>query len=120
MELILMKERNFATPQSGTDITIFGEGEKFRTASNSSSQFEVGRGSSPSHLLRLFLLALHRLGASRCKCLLALPIVRRTPPVLLGKMGLISDRLACLKKHPISKSNEAFQIKRMCGILPIY
>ena len=43
------------------------------------------------------LTALHRLGASHCKCLLALPIVRRTPPVLLGKMGLIPDRLACLK-----------------------
>ena len=27
-------------------------------------------------------------------------------PVLLGKMGLISNRLACLKKRPISKSNE--------------
>jgi hypothetical protein len=27
-------------------------------------------------------------------------IVRRMPPVLLVKMGLISDRSACLKKRP--------------------
>jgi hypothetical protein len=42
----------------------------------------------------------HYPGASRCKCLLALPIVRRTPPVLLGKMGLVSDGLARLERRP--------------------
>jgi len=54
-----MRERSSTTPRSRTDITTFGEGEKFRTALNSSSQFNVARGSSPSHILHCFLLALH-------------------------------------------------------------
>ena len=59
MELILRRGRNFITLRSEADITIFGEGEKFRIASNSSFQVEVGRGSSPGHVLHPFLLALH-------------------------------------------------------------
>ena len=33
--------------------------EKFKIASNPSSEFDVGRGSSPGHVLHPFLLALH-------------------------------------------------------------
>ena len=54
-----MRERSFQTPRAGIDITTFSEGEKFRTASNSNSEFDVGRGSSPGHVLHPFLLALH-------------------------------------------------------------
>jgi len=54
-----MSERSFTTPRSGTDITTFGKGEKFRIASKLSSEFDVGRGSSPGHVLHRFLLALH-------------------------------------------------------------
>ena len=71
MKLIL--RRNFTTPQSEADITTFSKEEKFRIASNSSFQCEVGHGSSPGHALHPFLLALHtnlaadvaKLGASR-------------------------------------------------------
>ena len=59
MDLILIRERSLAIPRSGTDITTFGKGEEFRTASNPSSKFDVGRGSSPGHVLHPFLLALH-------------------------------------------------------------
>ena len=59
LKLILIRERSLATPRSGTDITTFGEGEKFRIASKLSSKFDVGCGSGPSHVLRPFLLALH-------------------------------------------------------------
>jgi len=63
-----MRERSLATPRSGTDITTFGEGEKFRIASKSSSKFDVGRGSSPGHVLHPFLLALHtKLAADEAK-----------------------------------------------------
>ena len=41
----------------------------------------------------------------------ALPIVWRNLPALLGKMGLISDRLARLEKRQISKSSEALKSK---------
>ena len=54
-----MRERSPTTPQSGTDIMTFGEGEKFRIALKLSSEFDVGRGSSPGQVLHLFLLALH-------------------------------------------------------------
>jgi len=47
--------QNFGRVPSRTDITTFGEGEKFRMASNSG----IGRDSSPGHVLHLFLLALH-------------------------------------------------------------
>ena len=47
------------TPRSGGNIATFREREKFRIASNRSSEFDVGRGSSPSHVLHPFLLALH-------------------------------------------------------------
>lgn len=40
---------------------------------------------------------------------LALPIVRRTPPVLLGKMGLISDRSVCFKKRPYQIQMKLFK-----------
>ena len=42
------------------NTTTFGEGEKFRIASKltSSSEFDVGRGSSPGHVLHRILLAL--------------------------------------------------------------
>jgi len=59
LELILIRERSLATPRSRTDITTFGEGEKFRIASKSSSEFDVGRGSSPGHVLHPFLLRMY-------------------------------------------------------------
>jgi len=67
-----------ATPRSGTDITTFGEGEKFRIASKSSFEFDVGRGLSPGRVPRPFLLALHtnlaadvaKLGVSRAHTVL--------------------------------------------------
>ena len=68
-----MRERSPITLRSGTDITTFSKGEKFRIALKSSSEFDVGRGSSPGQVLHLFLLALHtnlaadvaKLGVSR-------------------------------------------------------
>jgi hypothetical protein len=39
-------------------MSQFGEGEKSRT-SNSSPEFDVGRGLIPGHVLHPFLLALH-------------------------------------------------------------
>jgi hypothetical protein len=55
-----MRERSFITPRSRTDITTFSKGEKFRIASKLSElQFDVGRGSSPGHVLHCFLLALY-------------------------------------------------------------
>ena len=59
MELILIRERGLATSQSRTNIITFGEGEKFRIALKSSSEFNVGHGLSPGHILHPFLLALH-------------------------------------------------------------
>jgi len=41
LELILMRERSFATPRSGGNITTFGEREKFRIASKSSSELRI-------------------------------------------------------------------------------
>ena len=41
----------------------------------------------------------------------ALSIIRRNLPVLLGKMGLISDILARLQKRQTSKSSEALKSK---------
>jgi len=59
LELILMRERSFVTPRSGTDITTFGKGEKFRIASKLSSELRIrcGRGLSPGHALHRFMLA---------------------------------------------------------------
>ena len=51
LELILIRERSLITLRSGIDITIFGEGEKLRIASKSSSEFNAGRGLSPGHVL---------------------------------------------------------------------
>jgi len=47
------------TPRSRGNITTFGKREKYRMASNPSSEFDVGRGSSPGRVLHPFLLALH-------------------------------------------------------------
>jgi len=38
LELILIRERGFTTPQSGTDIMTFGKGGKFRIALKLSSE----------------------------------------------------------------------------------
>jgi len=73
LELILMRERSFDTPQSGANITAFSKGGKSRIASDLSSKFEVA-GPSQGHILHLFLLALHtnlaaglaKLGVYRC------------------------------------------------------
>ena len=59
LELILIRERSLRTPQSRTDITTFSKGEKFRTALNPSSKFDIGCGLSSGHVLYPLLLALY-------------------------------------------------------------
>ena len=77
MELILIIEGSFATPRSRTDITTSGKGEEFRIASRSSSELriQVGRGSSPGHVLHLFLLALHTNLAADVSAYIRFPIL---------------------------------------------
>ena len=41
LELILMRERSFATPRSRTDITTFSKGEKFRITSKLNSKLRI-------------------------------------------------------------------------------
>ena len=48
LELILMRERSFDTPQSGANITAFGKGNKSRIASDLSCKFKVA-GPSQGH-----------------------------------------------------------------------
>ena len=50
-----MRERSFITPRFGADITTFWRGGGVQN----SFKIEVGRGSSPGHVLHPFLLALH-------------------------------------------------------------
>jgi hypothetical protein len=44
LELILIREKSFTAPRSGTDITTFGEEEEFRIASKSSSELRIRGG----------------------------------------------------------------------------
>jgi hypothetical protein len=54
-----IKEGDGVKHQDPEVISQFGKGEKSRIASKLSSQLDVGRGSSPGHVLHHFLLALH-------------------------------------------------------------
>jgi hypothetical protein len=55
----LIREGSLTTPRFRIDITTFSKGEKFRIASKSSSEFDMGHNSSPSHVLYPFLLTLY-------------------------------------------------------------
>ena len=54
-----MEEGNRVKHQDLEAISRLLEREVFRIALNLSSEFDVGRGSSPGHVLHPFLLALH-------------------------------------------------------------